>query len=97
MANLKPRLSYFDAYEPFGDKPPVKARDHIVWGTRGMATDRKPMKGKFTPKSYKVRRVGYAENQSSDTYTLMKLGTHRALFSRDVKFEKPKLLSKPSH
>ena len=63
--NLQPRKDWRNAYEAFGERPPVKSKDLMPWGAKGWMTTK--IKAKWQPKAVRVRRVSYAKNTSSDT------------------------------
>ena len=72
--NMQPRKEWKNAYEPFDEEPPVKAKDMLPWGAKGWMTIRNPsgIKPKWKPKAVRVTRVGYSHSHSSDTYTVLK-------------------------
>jgi transposase InsO family protein len=88
--NLQPRKKWANAYEPFGEKPPVKPKDLVPWGAKGWMTNRTKIKGKFTPKAVRVTRMGYAKDHSSDTYIVLKEDTKQYVMSRDIKWDEPR-------
>jgi hypothetical protein len=51
VRNLQPRKEWANAYEPFGEDPPVKAKDLIPWGAKGWMTIRSLIKPKWKPKA----------------------------------------------
>ena len=57
VRNLQPRKSWLNAYEPFGEEPPVKAKDLIpAWGALGWMTvcTSNNIKPKWKPKAIRV-------------------------------------------
>lgn len=88
LDNIIPRKTWANAYEPFGDSPPVKPDDLLPFGVSGMCTIKGKLKKNFDPKSEAVFRIGYADSTPSDTYTLVKKSNGQVITSRDVTFEK---------
>ena len=58
----------------------------IQFGRIGYVTDRKKIKGKMKPRSYKGIMIGYAEDHSPDTYIFFNPRTKKTFRSRDVKW-----------
>ena len=88
--NLQPRHEWKNAYEPFGEEPPVKPEHLVPWGAKGWMTKRNKIKAKFTPKAERVTRVGYATDHASGTYIVRKHSTNKYVVSRDVKWDEPR-------
>ena len=90
LRNLQPRKGFKDAYEPFGEKPPVKPEHLVPFGARGWMTKRNKIKTKWTPKAEEIIRVGYAADHPSDTYLVRKVGNGQYVYSRDIKWDIPR-------
>jgi len=88
--NLQARGDFANAFEAFGEKPPVKPKDLIPWGAKGWMTKRRKIKTKWTPNAVRITRLGYATDHSSDTYTVLKHDTNRVVESRDIKWDEPR-------
>jgi hypothetical protein len=90
--NLQPCKSWLNAYEPFDEEPPVKAKDLMPWGALSWMTvqHRNNIKPKWKPKAVRVTRVGYSKNHSSDMYIIMKHNNHEYVESRDIKWDEPR-------
>ena len=86
LDNLIPRLGWSNAYEPFMEKPPVKPKDMVRWGSRRWMTNRNKLKRKFQEKSQEVFRLAYTDNSSSDTYLVLK-NNGQLVRTRDVVWE----------
>ena len=74
-----------DAYLYFGDKPPVKAADLVVWGRLGIVADKR-IKKKSSKKGHKCVFLGYADDHSSDCYRFYNPETQGIIASRDVRW-----------
>ena len=90
LRNLQPRGEWSNAYEPFGEKVPVKPKDLVKFGARGFMAKRGKIKAKWTPKGEEVIRVGYAHDHPSDTYTVRKESNKQFVTTRDVKWDTPR-------
>ena len=82
--NLITRKNWSNAYEPFGEDPPVRPEHLIPFGAVGWMAKRDKLKPKFAEKAIEIKRVGYAENHSSDTYIVQNQETMRCVKSRDI-------------
>jgi len=94
LRNLQPRGEWASAYEPFGEKIPVKPKDLVKFGAQGYMTKRSKIKAKWTPKAKEVIRVGYAHNHPSDTYIVRKKSNNEYVTTRDVKWDTPRRFRK---
>ena len=92
--NLIPRKGFPNAYDPFGEVPPVRPEHLAKFGEKGWMTLRTKLKTKFTPKAEAIRRVGYATDHSSDTYVVQKLSTKRCVISRDITWERTRRMDR---
>jgi transposase InsO family protein len=98
IRNLQPCKSWLNAYEPFGEEPPVKAKDLVPWEALGWMTvcASSNIKPKWKPKAIQVTRVGYAKNHSSDTYIVLKHHNNEYVESRDIQWDEPRRYRKLS-
>ena len=90
VRNLQPRKEWSNAYEPFDEQPPVKAKDLMPWGAKGWMTTRETIKAKWKPKAIRVTRVGYAKNHASGTYIILKHDNKQYVESRDITWDEPR-------
>jgi hypothetical protein len=90
--NLQPRTkSWLNAYKPFGEEPPVRAKDLIPWWALGWMTVRTSsnIKPKWKPMVIQVAQVGNAKNHSSDMYIVLKHHYTEYVESRDIQWDEP--------
>ena len=90
MHNLMPRGEWMNAYEPFGEKVPVKSKDLIKFGARGFMAKCNKIKAKWTLKAEEVIHLGYVHNHPSDTYVVKKKSNGQVVMTRDVKWDIPR-------
>ena len=89
MRNLMPRGEWMNAYEPFGEKVPVKSKDLIKFGARGFMAKCNKIKAKWMPKAEEVIHLGYVHNHPSDMYVVKKKSNGQVVMTRDVKWDIP--------
>ena len=64
-----------------------KISKHLIEFIRiGYVTDRKKVKGKMKPRSFRCIMIGYADNHSPDTYLMCNPRTKKKIIIRDIRW-----------
>jgi len=94
MKNLQPHGEWLNAYEPFGELAPVHPENLVKFGAQGWMIIWQKIQEKWTPKAEEVIWVGYAADDSSDTYIVWKKSNGEYVLSCDIKWAEPQCYQK---